>query len=493
MTELEFDIVDPDPSALIESLRSFGYSVETSVADLIDNSITAGATTIYVRFEWGADDSWIAISDDGAGIEPDQLSNVMRPGSRNPLADRGSDDLGRFGLGLKTASFSQARSLTVASRTVACKQPTCRRWDLDHVGKTGQWQLLKAARAGSGDRLDFIGDGPGTVVLWEHIDRIVPPGSIDTDRRHFFETATRVERHLAAVFHRFIERKQDRIQIFVNGNGVEPWNPFLPDQSSWLPLETLPAPDRRTVKVQPYILPHHSRFASKSAHELAGGIKGWNAQQGFYVYRADRLILSGGWLSTGFKPEEHFKLARIAVDIDQSMDAAWDIDVRKSRTRPPSGLKDDLVRIARRTRKSASEVYRHRGQRISKLAGTDKQIPVWRARRQNDEFVYSINRTHALVLNAIDESQDRAIAVRALIELVERTLPVAQVVFDHSVDPDAQVSPDSRAVGSELIASARATYLTLVAGGTDPQLAKRLILELEPFYNHPDIVETLSE
>jgi hypothetical protein len=491
LDEGDFEVVEPDPGSLIESLRSFGYSLETAVADLVDNSITAGAGKVEVDFHWAGDDSWISILDNGSGIAPEMLSDVMRPGSSNPLDDRDENDLGRFGLGLKTASFSQGRSLTVATRTSDAAL-ACRRWDLDHVQRTRQWQLLKAPRSESMERIAAIEKADhGTLVLWEHLDRVVGSDTADADSRHFFEAAERVERHLAAVFHRFLTKTGLKIRL--NGNLINPWDPFCAAHEA---TQQLPGEDLRCggglVHVQPYVLPHHSKFKDTRDHVAAGGIKGWNAQQGFYLYRANRLILSGGWMVGGLKPEEHHKLGRVSIEIDQTMDGDWDIDVRKSRARPPAGLTDDLVRIARTTRKSASNVYRHRGSNLAKLVGERPITPTWKARKQGGEFRYTVNRKHPLVKQAEDNAVDRVTSVRALIDLVERTLPVQQIAYDAFRDGASQVDPGASSMSSELIEAAREFVAKLVAGGVGKDEAKASLLAIEPFSHHPGVVEEIQ-
>lgn len=161
----DYDLVEPDASAMMESLRAFGYSTPAAVADLIDNSITAGARNVWINFHWNGSDSHVVMLDDGGGMTEEVLVLAMRAGSRSPLEDRNAADLGRFGLGLKTASFSQCRQLTVASKAKRHTQVT-RRWDLDYVREHRQWRLLKAPAAGSADRLDALtGMAHGILVL----------------------------------------------------------------------------------------------------------------------------------------------------------------------------------------------------------------------------------------------------------------------------------------------------------------------------------------
>src|ERR1700728_892866 len=169
----DYEIRSPKPCALVESLRSVGYSLPTAVADILDNSIAAHARHVWICFHWAGPDSWVSILDDGDGMDEETLAEAMRPGSANPLDSRRPDDLGRFGLGLKTASFSQCRKLTVWSKRKG-GSIAGRCWDLDYVAKHDEWRLLKAAAP---DALkpfeDFSGLTSGTMVLWEQLDRAV--------------------------------------------------------------------------------------------------------------------------------------------------------------------------------------------------------------------------------------------------------------------------------------------------------------------------------
>lgn len=330
-----YDVVEPRAAALIESLRAFGYTSPAAVADLIDNSISAQANNIWLNFVWNGADSYISLADDGCGMTQRQLIEAMRPGSQSPLNQRDPADLGRFGLGLKTASFSQCRSVTVRSRPDAGRQST-RCWDLDYVSQTGEWRLLKDANASTASRLTGFDDTPhGTIVLWEVLDRVVEDDDAnDTDaQQRFLALVDDVERHLAVVFHRFMQGSRP-LRIYINGTDkdrlVKPWTPFLEDHSATqqLQLERIPF-QGTTVKVLPFVLPHHDKLEPND-FQFASGPRGWNAHQGFYVYRNKRLLVPGDWLGFGYAKEEHYKLARIQVDISNSTDGEWSIDVKKS-------------------------------------------------------------------------------------------------------------------------------------------------------------------
>jgi hypothetical protein len=227
---IAYDDAGPRASAMIESLRAFGYDLPTALADLVDNSITAGAGRIWLNFYWDGANSCVVLRDDGQGMSEDELVVAMRPGSRSPLEERAPDDLGRFGLGLKTASFSQCRLLTVRSQRAGSTVAT-RCWDLDYVIGCDAWRLLRAAPDGAEEHLEAIKlTDSGTVVLWQRLDRIVGEESSDdtTAQNHFYAALDAVKCHLAMTFHDYL-RGRGAVQIFINGHQLEGWNPFLPD------------------------------------------------------------------------------------------------------------------------------------------------------------------------------------------------------------------------------------------------------------------------
>jgi Histidine kinase-, DNA gyrase B-, and HSP90-like ATPase len=490
----DYDIVAPEPGALIESLRAFGYTPQTAIADLIDNSITAGARNIWVFFTWNGANSYITIRDDGKGMTAEELVAAMRAGSQNPLTRRGRKDLGRFGLGLKTASFSQCRILTVSSK-ISGSPITTRRWDLDYVGQISEWRLLHGTASGSEQRISDLKDqANGTLVLWEYMDRIVSSDKVDDQKaeRRFLSHISNVEQHLGMVFHRFIDDLQG-ITIYINDRKIGSWDPFLSNESTTQQLQ-----EERLhlhgdiIRVRPYVLPHHSRL-STTAHDRGGGPKGWNAQQGFYIYRNRRLLLAGDWLGLGIRKEEHYKLARIAIDLPNSMDHEWDIDVRKSRARPPGILQEDLRRIARITRERAVEVYRHRGKVLSrKTSGND--IFVWNRELKGGRVKFRINREYALIADLLQfSSQEDRPRVEALLRLIEETIPVPLITLENSEHPDAQFSPFEGSPPSEMLGILKEVYISLRRRGISPTKAKERLIALEPFQEFNELVMLLND
>lgn len=202
----------PKASAMVEALRGLGYNVQTALADIIDNSIAAGASEVRLQFHWDEDRSRISCLDNGRGMSAAELDRAMRLGERNPLEQRSSADLGRFGMGLKTASFSQCRRLTVA--TVGSNGLQTLRWDLDFLAASADdgWHLLEGSHPGSEIHIEALSDWDhGTLVLWELLDRVVTKGSTSKD---FLSIADSVEQHLGMVFHRYLEGSRPRLRIF---------------------------------------------------------------------------------------------------------------------------------------------------------------------------------------------------------------------------------------------------------------------------------------
>jgi anti-sigma regulatory factor (Ser/Thr protein kinase) len=358
--------VIPSARRLIRSLRDVGYDFKHAVADLIDNSVAAGASIIAIDMRFDGEDSWLRIADNGAGMSGTTITEAMRFGSER---DYEADELGKFGLGLKTASLSQCSRLTIGSRVdTNSRRIEVRQWDLAHVESTNRWEIIDVAADERPDALvEPLQDSKGTVVLWQVMDRVlgykIPWG--DRAKNGFFRLAEELDLHLGMVFHRFLageaHRKKRKIKITINGTTVEPWDPFARDEKS-----TIRLPDQQfeingdegpgLVAYSPYVLPPQDRFSSLKAFNRYAGPGKWNYQQGFYIYRADRMIQSGGWsyLRTS---DEHTKLARVALDFWPDLDSAFDLNVAKARVNLPADLRTKLQSHVEQLVKQARKVY----------------------------------------------------------------------------------------------------------------------------------------
>ena len=490
-TQGAFDLVAPRADVLMESLRATGYSLPDAVSDLIDNSITAGARNVWLNFHWAGTNSWASILDDGSGMTEAELVGAMRIGSQSPREVRDPSDLGRYGLGLKTASISQARSLTVSTHTKNGDGIHTRQWDLDHLASIGDWQLLnvpiETLPGGDADRLSQLKHG--TLVVWNKLDRMVGDVGVDDvrARQQFLDALRGVEEHISMVFHRLMVGR-DSVAIWLNDQPINPWDPFLTDETATqqLPSEPLGASDAG-IEVTPYVLPHHSRLSGER-HRVAGGPAGWNAQQGFYVYRNRRLLLPGDWLGLGFTKEEHYKLARIQLDLSNSFDQEWEIDVRKSRARPPLVYRDSLRRVAQAVRKRAVTVYRHRGKTIARTV-RKSPVFVWQRHVRANKVSYVINREHPLIQDAVGADSMDSRMLQQILRLIEEYVPVQQIWVDMAEGDESQSHPFESAAEQEIVGLIRALYSAFMDVGLSHEQALERLGSTEAIGERFELVE----
>lgn len=488
----EWDLAEPRPEALVESLRAFGYSPETAIADLIDNSISANSRHIDVTFYWDGQRSHVAIVDDGDGMTDMELLAAMRPGGLGPLQDRPARDLGRFGLGLKTASFSQARELSVLTRKHG-GSVAARRWDLDEVARCGQWRLLRAPSIDAARYLPMLKAGKGTAVVWTKCDRLVG-GATTTDKRahqRFLQMIERTSLHLSLVFHRFMTGR-GKIVISVNGQFLQPMDPFLEENPATQGLGTEYLPLRgHPVEVRPFVLPHRTKL-SQSQQQHGAGLRGWNGQQGFYVYRANRLLVAGDWLGLGFTKDEHAKLARISVNFPAVLDHDWQIDVKKSTARPPGLLVDDLRRLASITRSRAEGVYRHRGKVVARQTARGF-VHAWTEIKTRDGGIsYRVNRQHPVLAEALRGPAEQRRNVERVLRFVEETVPTTLIGVHLADALENQPQPYKHAT-KDLRSLLAFTFDRLIADGSDADTALQLLAAAEPFAGYPELIQALKE
>jgi hypothetical protein len=481
-----YELTEPEPSALVESLRAFGYSLRTSIADLIDNSISAKAKNVWVHFEWDGGDSRISIKDDGNGMTEAGLTAAMRPGSQSPLEKRAPKDLGRFGLGLKTASFSQCRRLTVISK-VTNGTLVARCWDLDYVNMTKEWRLLKTIEPEPLALLHETIPHHGTIALWQKLDRVTGLARADDNKSYgrFLEEIDDVKNHLEMVFHRYLERPNG-LKIWVNGHAIRPWDPFMRTEKATqeLPMEKLIC-NGHELSVVPYVLPHQSKLEVES-HRRASGTQGWNALQGFYVYRNERLLVGGDWLGLGFQKEDPFKLARIQVDLPNSMDGEWQIDVKKSRAKPPGHLKADLRRIALLTRERALEIARHRG-KVMARKNSQNFVFLWEQKLRHGKFFYSVNRDHPLVQQVL-RSGNKA-ETEALLSMLEESIPLSHIMITNAAEPEKFTTPYEQSPPEALLNVLRSNFTALLNSGVELEDARKRLGAMDPFSLFPSFVD----
>lgn len=366
MTDL---INQPDATRLIFGLRDTGYSFNTAAADIIDNSIAADATEVHVQIEIMEDGrKFVFFGDNGTGMDYDELFDAMRYGApvRANLAS-----LGKFGLGLKTASSSVCRKYSVISRKSGAGALEKLTWDLDHVADCNRWEMLREPIS-EDERETFeelCGDS-GTLVIWEKCDRILAreydePGGAK-ERLAIGQLARRLKEHVAVIYYRFLDHndvRQRDVTIAVNGEPVDPWNPFYPEKAEQvlpeikqtLEIETEDG-SIETAYIRAWILPN-SRDLTDEEKKIA---KITNRGQGFYIHREGRLIQQGGWLGVFGAVEPHYSLLRIEFDFDHKLDDAFHVPVDKSKIRFDPALEEALKDLLAPTYREAGNRYRRK-------------------------------------------------------------------------------------------------------------------------------------
>tara|TARA_Y100001958_G_scaffold159863_1_gene163803 strand:+ start:1146 stop:2696 length:1551 start_codon:yes stop_codon:yes gene_type:complete len=504
--------LSPKPGALIESLRSLGYTPKTAIADIIDNSITAGAKRINIDMRWngGLEHSTVTISDNGCGMNEEELKLALRPGAISPTAIRKDKDLGRFGLGMKTASWSIGRLMVIKSRKE--RKEHIFRWDLDHVVKTERWVV----QSGTGDVEESLLMFPtqrvksGTVVHIARCDKIMgskTPNYNDNQKAHT-AIVKETREHLEMVFHRFLDpkttpegqEKPSKVEMTLNGKKCVGWDPFLVshDGTNLYEEETVKC-EGSPIKVRTYILPHRDRLTDEQRAKAAGP-KGWNLQQGFYIYRANRLIVSGGWIGkSAAKPEEHTKLARVSVDLIQSMDKAWNLDILKSKARPPANLRDSFGRIGAAARKEAKKAYASRGRRAAPRRPRTGQVqPIWLARKDKttSNWYFEINKEHnstkLLLTKLLETDPYLKKLLLSLLRLIAKTIPVSHIIAEYAEDEDAFPHYSGEEDGVRDAAEQIYRHLREEKSLT-AERAIEILLLLQPFNEHPEIIQGIHE
>ena len=344
-----------------EVLRGSDYSFESAIADVVDNSIEASAKNVSIWVDY--ENLELLVIDDGKGMSDSVHKESMKIASET--RSYSTSDLGKYGTGMKAASLSQARRLTVGTRAQGVSKVSVRCLDMDHIEETNDWAkltLIQGVDSLPERARDFFKSSDGTVVVWQLLDRVFADGRMDNAAAsQELKGQTRVaENHLAMVFHRFLAGKtksKKKVSISINGNKIKAWDPFVLDEKTVKFSEVPVSVNGSTVLFTGYVLPSEKEFSSKQAFAAASGPKKWNDSQGFYVYRNDRLIRWGGWLKTRAS-DEHTKLARIALDFTSELDAVFQVNVAKSGVTLPLAVKTMFAEQIKDLAAAAQKRYR---------------------------------------------------------------------------------------------------------------------------------------
>lgn len=474
-----FESSIPSAKNLIHALRDIGYSLETAIADIIDNSISANASVINIYINFDYEKSYLAILDNGIGMDEERLRNAMKLGSFDPLGTRNINDLGRFGLGLKTASFSQASKLIVASKQNNNTYARC--WDLDYVTSEEKWEIEVL-----NNKLESIHEiekliNTGTLVLWEKLDKIIETNTKRKAEDIFQEKISILRDHLSLVFHRYLsgEPGLKKIEIKINNELIQPFNPF---EGGGKPF---PEEEFNNIKMQAYLLPHHSKTSYEQYKKLEGK-DGYLNSQGFYVYRNSRLLVYGTWFRL-IKKTDITKLARVKIDLPNSEDFSWSIDVKKSQAVPPDNIKNELKRTIDRITSQSTRVYTRRGAKIS----NKDNISFWNEYHHHNKKSYKINLDHPMIYKLLNQlTNDNKNIVKEILNYVEENLPIDTIYSDMSIQPETL---NQQHIEKEKLIKYAEDYWNLQKEmGNEDEIIKDKFLSTEPFCNFHDFSEKFS-
>lgn len=475
----------PYAPTLIESTRAIGYSLEAAVADIVDNSIAAGAKNVDIYF-FPVDAAYVAILDNGLGMSESEIDLAMQYGSKNPIEQRDTKDLGRFGLGLKTASLSQCRCLTVVSKQD--NKLEGRRWDIDHVSEMGDWSLIildddEMSQLPQIEELKKYQSG--TLVIWQKLDRL-KTGEINFELSLGRKIDT-VREHLSLVYHRYLagEAGITKLKLSINGEKIKPVDPFLTEKSvQAMDDETLIIQGNK-ILVRPYILPHISKLSSEEL-KMLGGKDGLRKQQGFYVYRNKRLLVWGTWFRM-MRQGDLSKLARIRVDIPNTLDDLWTLDIKKSSALPPAEVRKNLEIIINQIADRSKRTWTFRGKREI----SDSETHVWnRMKNKYGGFYYEINREHPLIKQLVKANPEMEKSIYALLQQIELGLPLNQLYVD--LNNDEQIANDGAQTEKELKQSLEA-MLGMCAGIQEKYNLLDSLSSIEPYSMHPEVIEEMKK
>lgn len=406
----------PNPEFLIKSISEQGYSLETALSDLIDNSISAEANKIEILTEHVFNNTSIFITDNGRGMSKKELSANMQFPSRDMESERDINDLGRFGLGMKTASFSQTRKFTVISREKGTEEYSALSWDVFHLKKTGKWEIIMNTKEEIQSLLDrYIKTSdnhlekqedydPNTIVIWDGLKNF--NNYLDSDKhiKHLNEelTATTSE-YLSVVFHKFMELTHNPLKIRLNNILVKPFNPFSATTGDLArvlePREMSLGND--VLKMEGFVLPV---TASDNSNIWTPANKSLLDMEGVYVYRGNRIIFFGGWNGI-IRKQAKLKLARLKIQVGNMNDEKLQLNVAKSKISIPYELKMGALRYISELKTDAIKEYNNRGLRSSteKHSKNENNLSLLQKQSTTKGPIYSINQKYPLVKIISDE------------------------------------------------------------------------------------------
>lgn len=498
---MDYDIT-PKASSILSSLRSIGYDLQTALADIIDNSISASGKIIEIVnndiSEPQAKLEWLAIVDDGIGMSLEKIISAFVLGGDGVEQERNETDLGRFGLGLKTASFSQCKKLTVISKTKSTKIEALV-FDLEYiVSNNNQWKAYKRENVEFvlekiQSRLhtdNFFEKDSWTIILWENIDKIFFSNNVV-----FYSEMEKARQHFALIFHKF----EKSIEIRFNKNKIDFWDPFLTATKSEEKKYSFDS-DGNTYKVRTHVLRHSSEFKNDTEYKNQSKIGSFNQNQGFFVYRKNRLIFKGSWLGL-FNKEHHYILARVEINLSNSFvsDNAWKVDISKSSVTIPAFAINDLINECNEVRSSANNTFRYHGGIIKHVIRTGKSVsdiqPIWnfetKGNKDGVKDHYLLNKEHPVIksyTNSLSNDKYKIEQFYQVLKYIESYLPLDNI-FARKANQDIE-QPKQK--NSDLYEKFKSIF-NIYKEDMGAENAYETIINIEPFNSLSFDEEMLGE
>jgi len=427
----------PVPDFLIKSISEQGYSLEAAIADLIDNSVTANSSVIQVLVDTETEPFQLFLADNGDGMSAHELVNNMQFPSSNPEGVRSLEDLGRFGLGMKAASFSQTRKFTVISRKKGDDKYFGLTWDVDHLVQTKKWELLVNTELEIDGLIkdfnklnkDFNGCisnfSPNTIVIWSGLYKFEKYLKEYNRKKSLYrEVVQNTTEHLAIVFHRFLDNTHNPLTIRVNNSHIRPFNPFPESQQSLRKLEFRQRGfGNDNIKLEGFILP------SSSIKESQQPNSGWTTpnkslldMEGVYIYRSNRLIIYGGWNGL-IRKAPRLQLARLRVDIGNKADHLLHLNVAKSQVIIPHDLVEAFKGYIKELTSEAEKEFFNRGIRKFDNKPNSKDVKFLKKIHSNKGPLLELNHEFPLlkeIVNSCENKQKKQMLL--LIRMINTTI-----------------------------------------------------------------------
>lgn len=476
----------PNATAFLASVRNMGYSFNTAIADIIDNCLSAEADIINIQYRWNEGAPWIAVIDNGLGMNEDTLFEAMQFGSKNPNSQRGQHELGRFGLGLKTASLSQCTRLTVSSQQTTAKTKSLQ-WDFKRIieGATSAWSVdeLEAEDISKNPVLENLlrehlaNFQTGTIVLWQCIDSILQGcNGKRKQEEKFNEVLAEASSYAQTIFHRFINPGPGikACQISFNDSRIDAISPFGNpgnDARTEYNEETIKFNGSR-ISMIGYVLPHAS-MCNADEYRKHAGEDGYLMSQGFYIYRNKRLIEKATWFRLR-KKDEKSKLVRIRVDLPNTLDQEFRLDVAKSKVVLPPPLKKEFRRIVDTITPRATRVTLRKPTRIKRQGIS----PIWQKNISGNSVVYDINHEHHILADLLaDLDQAQRTKLKLILSIISEGFPQQDFYNDYA--SDNKTIKFAGAPTEEQLNAIKIHIAFMKESGIDDETIRELLLKTE--------------